>query len=132
MKKQLIIGMGTGRCGTVSLYNLLNSQKNSFARHESKPLLTWTFNKNAINTKLKKFFKRKEKYVGDVNSCYLPYAAYICKNIPSVRIVVLKRPKNEVVKSFMKQTSYFNWNHWVDHKGVKWRKAGKWDEMFPK
>mgnify|MGYP004002157313 FL=1 len=132
MKKQLIIGMGTGRCGTVSLYHLLNSQKGSFIRHESKPLLTWIFDKKAINYKLRKLLGRKEKYVGDVNSCYLPYVDYICKNHPSVRIIVLKRSKNEVIKSFLRQTSYFNWNHWVDHEGIKWKRAGKWDAMFPK
>ena len=130
--KQLIIGMGTGRCGTVSLYNFLNGQKDSFVRHESKPLLTWAFDKSAIDSKLSKLHNRKEKFVGDVNSCYLPYIDYICKNYPSVRIIVLKREKKAVIKSFMTQTSYFNWNHWVDHKGVKWKKADKWDKMFPK
>ena len=34
MKKQLIIGLGTGRCGTVSLSELLTSQKNTTVSHE--------------------------------------------------------------------------------------------------
>jgi len=132
MGEKLIIGMGTGRCGTVSLYRLLNLQNNSFFTHESKPLLTWEFNEDIIDIKLKKLLNKKEKYVGDVNSCYLPYTEFICKKNPSARIVVLKRSKKDVIKSFVNHTNFFNWNHWIKHNGVKWRKAGKWDKMHPK
>jgi len=131
IENKLIIGLGTGRCGTVSLYRLLNFQRNSFFTHESKPLLTWNFDKN-IDKKLKKFLKRKEKYVGDVNSCYLPYIDYILRKYPLTKCIVLKRPKQEVIKSFIKQTKTLNHNYWIKHDGKKWRKAKKWDNMHPK
>ena len=119
--------MGSGRCGTVSLYRLLNLQKNSFFTHESKPLLTWKFDKKSIDKKLKKILAKPKKYVGDVNSCYLPYVDYICKNYSSAKIVVLKRPKEEVVESFMRKKEIFG-HQWISKKG----KEGKWEKMFPK
>ncbi len=132
MNKKLIIGLGTGRCGTVSLYRLLNFQKNSFFRHESKPLLPWKFDKGKIDEKLRKYFNKDEKYMGEVNLSFLPYVEYIIKRYPLTRFIILKRPKEEVIRSFVRHTKPFNYNHWIEHKGKKWRKGGKWDTMFPK
>jgi len=132
MKKQLMIGLGTGRCGTVSLYRLLNYQKNSNISHESKPILKWEFDAKAIEIKLSAIMNKKGTYVGDVASYYLPYVGYILKKYPETKFVCLKRPKEEVVKSFTKHTNRWNWNHWINHYGNKWKKAGEWDDAFPK
>ena len=132
MEKQLIIGLGTGRCGTVSLYRLLKFQKYSFFTHESKPLLTWKFNKDLIDNKLRKYSNKDEKYSGEVNLSFLPYVEYIIKKNPSSKFIVLKRSKEEVVSSFVKHSGLLNHNYWVAHGGKGYRKAGKWDRMFPK
>lgn len=132
MKKQLIIGLGTGRCGTVSLYRLLDSQKNSDINHESKPLLTWKFSKKAIDSKLKQILKRNRKYVGDVAFYYLPYVEYILNKYSGTKFICLKRPKEEVIGSFVEHTNKLNWNHWINHDGKKWKKTGAWDKCFPK
>lgn len=130
MEKQLIFGMGSGRCGTTSLYRLLNFQKNSKITHESKPLLTWKFNKNKIDNKLGKILNQKKRYVGDVASYYLPYIEYIIKKYPSSKFIILKRPKKEVVESFLKKTKKRKWNHWTK-KEIK-KKHNRWDQIFPK
>lgn len=132
MKKQLIIGLGSGRCGTTSLYKLLNSQKNSFICHESKPLLTWIFDEKKIDNKLKKILSKDKKYIGDVASYYLQYIEHIISKNPSTKFIILKRPKEEVVKSFINKTkflNFFKWNLWI-RKPKK--KENKWSKMFPK
>jgi hypothetical protein len=132
MNKKLIIGLGTGRCGTVSLYRLLNFQKNSFFTHESKPLLPWKFNQKKIDGKLKTYLNKNKKYVGEVNLSFLPYVEYIIEKYPFAKFIVLKRPKKDVIKSILTFTGLSNYNHWIEHDGKKWRKGGKWDTMFPK
>lgn len=129
MKKKLIIGCGTGRCGTVSLYRLLNFQRDSFFVHESEPLLTWEFDKEAIDLKLGRLLGKKERYVGDVSSAFLPYLDYICGRYTGVRVVVLKRARGEVVKSFVWKTRKVGWNLWGKFGGEK---GGKWADMHPK
>jgi len=37
----LIIGLGTGRCGTHSLVDVLNAQDGAAVVHEDKPILHW-------------------------------------------------------------------------------------------
>lgn len=130
MKKQLIIGLGTGRCGTVSLSRLLNSQKNSNVSHESKPILTWKFDKEKIESKLNAISDKKGRYIGDVAFYYLPYVRYILKKFPNTKFVCLKRLKNEVIKSYLFKTK--GRNHLIDHFGNKWKKDNKWDYAFPK
>ena len=38
MRKRIVIGLGTGRCGTLSLTGLLNSQRSARVTHEGTPL----------------------------------------------------------------------------------------------
>jgi len=141
-RKKIIIGVGTGRCGTCSLANILDKQKNCAVTHESNPLLFWEFSKEKINQKLQSLLDYKGKFVGDIASYYLPYVEYILKRYPSTKVICLKRPKQETVKSFMKITPRFN--HWVsskmmedkgdyyiDYKKRRWIK-NYWDNCFPK
>jgi hypothetical protein len=48
---RLVIGCGTGRCGTMSLANLLDSQDNAWVTHELMQL-PWKFNKFALHNVL--------------------------------------------------------------------------------
>lgn len=127
MRKQLIIGLGTGRCGTTTLSRILANQKNSTFKHESKPILTWGFNKNEIDKKLKRIISQKGKYVGDVGLYYLNYVEYIIGKHPSSKFVILKRKKEEVVRSFLKKSKRYDlWRK--DHlKG-----QNTWIKAFPK
>jgi len=130
MEKQLIIGLGSGRCGTTSLYRLLNLQKNSHIRHESKPMLTWEYDKEKIDNKLEKILSKNKRYVGDVASYYLPYIEYIISKNPSAKFIILKRSREEVVKSFIKKTAKHDWNHWKIN--PRKNEINQWDSIFPK
>lgn len=129
MDKKLVFGIGTGRCGTVSLSKLLNSQKNSNFTHEIKPLLPWKFSKNEINKKLNQIIKRKPDYVGDIAFYYLPYVEYIIKKYPHTKFICLKRDKNETVESYDNKTGLKN--HWINHDGKKFMND-PYDKCFPK
>lgn len=127
-QKKLIFGIGTGRCGTVSLCELLNNQKDSNFTHEERPLLPWNGSNRNLDDKIKEILSRKENYVGDIAFYYLPYIEYILKKHPQTKIICLKRDKQEVVKSYLKKTK--GRNHWADHKGFIWRHC-EWDKCYP-
>lgn len=125
----MIFGIGTGRCGTVSLCGLLNNQKSSNFTHEERPLIPWNGSGRNVDDRIKKILSRKGDYVGDVAFFYLPYVEYILDNYPGTKIICLKREKEEVVKSYLKKTR--GRNHWVDHGGLIWNHC-EWDKCYPK
>ena len=53
MTKKIIFGLGTGRCGTVSLSHLLNEQSNAYFTHERPFLMPWVFENTYAVAKLK-------------------------------------------------------------------------------
>lgn len=108
MNKQLIIGLGTGRCGTVSFCDLLKLQ-NIDATHEHK-LLPWEFNKDCIDVLLSSIINRNKDIVSDIAFYYLPYVPYILSKYPNTKFVCLKRDKKQTVNSYMVKT--YNRNHW--------------------
>ncbi|SHE35525.1 Sulfotransferase domain-containing protein [Fodinibius roseus] len=126
--KKLVFGIGTGRCGTVSLCELLNNQKDSNFTHEEKPVLPWIRSIRDLDDKIKRILSRKEHYVGDIAFYYLPYIEYILANYPQTKIICLKRDRQEVVKSYLKKTR--GRNHWVNHNGFIWSHC-EWDKCYP-
>ena len=50
--RRLVIGLGTGRCGTVSLSRLLNAQPDAQVRHELRPYLPWAVDEALLARKL--------------------------------------------------------------------------------
>jgi hypothetical protein len=129
MKKNLVIGLGTGRCGTVSLSLILDLQKNAVFSHESKAFLPWKFSETAILKKIKALLSKKGNFVGDVAFFYLPYVEYILANNPRAKFICLKRDKKETVESYSKKTK--GRNHWMEHGGGKWKKDAQWDDCYP-
>src|SRR5699024_1258842 len=127
--KKLIFGLGTGRCGTVSLSTLLNQQKGANITHEFKPVLPWEFSQHHIDEKLENNVNRKEKYVGDVAFYYLPYVNYIISKYTNVNFICLKRDKKQVIDSYLRKTK--GRNHWINHYGALWRSDPVWDKCYP-
>ena len=97
MNKKLIFGLGTGRCGTVSLSELLNIQAGFAVTHESEPLLPWEFDKKAIEKKLEQLLQYEGAVVGDVAFYYLPYVEYILSGYANAKFICLKRDKAETL-----------------------------------
>jgi len=131
---KLVIGVGTGRCGTVSLSQLLCHQHNCNVTHEryahnvrwGSPSYLWAY-RLWCDT-----LGDDDKIVGDVAYYWLPHIEQILSWAKSlgreVRIVGLQRSKNDTVHSYMKWTE--NHNHWQRHNGKKYLYS-KWDHTFP-
>jgi len=128
MEKRLVIGIGTGRCGTRSLSNVLGSQPDSSFTHEARPLLPWRFSEEAISKKLADLHNYEGVFIGDVASYYLPYVEYILSRDPSAKFICLKRAKQEVITSFLRRS--IDKNLWMAHDGKRWKKNDN-DQCFP-
>jgi len=95
------IGCGTGRCGTRTLAKIIGVCDHIDVTHEQSPCLPWVKNMELF---LKKYsiMNGNKKGVGDVAFSYLPYLEDFIKITPEIRIIILKRIKEDVIKSFQK------------------------------
>lgn len=131
--KNIIFGLGTGRCGTESLATLLNQQHNSFVTHER---YRWRLGWEHCESQVESIFKRKvqketENFAlyGDVAFSWLPYVDLILQLEPRAKFICLKRKKEDTVNSWLRKVPDFN--HWQKHNGSKYR-FGHWSRSFPK
>ena len=130
--KTVIIGLGTGRCGTHSLAALLNNQENTSITHEMNdvPFINWCVNSNDFNKLCGIIDNKNKEFVGDVSFFYLPYIPDLLVKYDNIKFISIKRPKESTIKSYMKWTE--GRNHWITHNGNgKWRKC-IWDKCYPK
>lgn len=117
----VVIGCGTGRCGTWSLSILLNSQKGYSIGHESIRL-PWILSEEGAS-KACDFFNYMSEgrtAAGDVASWYGPYAEYFIQRVEA-KVVYLKRDALQVAASFAKKMKLKKANHWTredsEHRG---------------
>ena len=137
--KTLIISIGTGRSGSVSLSKFLSHQKSMYVLHEGRlkekkirKLFKWENDEiNIFNwiEELKKYNNTND-FFGDTGMYYLPYAKKLINRYPHIKIIGLIRDKNEVVNSYLRKTK--GRNHWYNHDGKEWKKDKKWDPCYPK
>ena len=136
--KKLIISIGTGRCGSVSLSKFLSSQKSTNFLHEGRleshdirKLIKWENDDKSLFDWIDFLLKLDEnRFIGDTGMYFLPYVEKIINKFPEVRIIVMERKKSEVVNSYVKKT--IGRNHWLNHNGDVWEIDTKWDPCFPK
>jgi hypothetical protein len=125
--KRLVLGIGTGRCGSTTLTHLLNSQPDCVATHEAYPLLAWHGDDALAVQKANAILSRPVPIAADVAWFYLPYVESILRQVPEARVICLERPKHEVVDSFLRKLSP-GVNHWSDDPE---RKRHRLDGCFP-
>jgi hypothetical protein len=130
----IVLGIGTGRCGTQALMTFLNLQKIN-TLHESI-LLPWDFDSVSLNSLLAKLTKESTvdyPDVGDVNFSLLNYIEPLLKSVcgesvepgleskyfylpeNDIRVVCLRRDRAETVKSWMNNHKNFNFWSGADH-----------------
>lgn len=128
--KKIIIGLGTGRCGTMSLAKILDGQENTSISHEfCRSDLPWNKDINKFEKLYDLMNKRKEGIVGDVSFYLLPYVNESLKRNSGTKFIIIKRNKEETIKSYLKKTE--GRNHWNNHDGKIWR-SSSWDHCYPK
>lgn len=119
----LLIGLGTGRCGTVSLSKLLSMQKDCKVTHE-KHMMPWSVNENLFEQTYKSITSGEESFIGDVAFYHLPYVDLILKKNKETKFIILKRPREEVITSYMKKT--IGMDHWRPT-----TRPNPWDICYP-
>jgi len=141
----IVLGVGTGRCGTQALMTFLNLQKIN-TLHESV-LLPWVFDLVSLNSLLAKLSKTSTvdyPDLGEVNFSLLNYVEPLLKEVmkneifhhglsgeevkaplpelgglfpanTDIRVVCLRRDKAETVNSWMNNHKNFNFWSSTDH-----------------
>lgn len=118
--KKYIFGLGTGRCGTLSLARLLSLQDESFVTHEGLlvtekvcfgekflPLLGWNFSEPEIRAHVGSVTQFQGDVIVDVAFYYLNYVEYLIKHLEWIRFICLKRDRAATIRSFL-QWNRFN------------------------
>lgn len=121
---KIIIGLGSGRCGTVTLSTLLSNIRGVNVKHELKHILPWDGYVDIVIDKISQISNLEGDIVGDVGFYYLNYVMVILKCHPAhdIKFVCLRRSKAKTVESF-----YKIWG--VRHNGIEDK---KWQEALPK
>lgn len=130
--KQLIFGLGTGRCGTFSLTKLLNAQPGTEITHEAYTL-PWEPDEIKFYNGIHSILGPDSGRVGDVAYYWLPYVSRILADYPDAKFVCLYRDKALVVESHFNNTP--GRNYWTEPDSVHW--SDKWehrdaDVAFPR
>jgi hypothetical protein len=133
---KLILGTGSGRCGTTSLARLLAFQPETTSTHElSEPGVSML----AVPTEDPAFVfgtfrdvvaSRSNRFNADCAFYWLGIVDRLVAHYGDrLRIVCLERPRDEVVASFERKAAPFN--HWQHHDGTVYQHI-VWDQCFPK
>lgn len=105
--------------------------------HEEPPRLPWQRRPGdrVIRERFARIRRMRDgQLLGDVASFYLPYVEDVIAVEPNVRIICLKRSREEVIRSFC------NWldrvhplptNHWAEMPAPGWHHHPIWTRIFP-
>lgn len=127
----IVLGVGTGRCGTLSLAKLLDGCIGFNCTHEAAPTLSWVVSEHEYVDKLCRI--RAVDNHGDICAAYLPYLPKFLADIPDLRVIALRRPAEEVAQSFeewLDTTGPARRHHWYDHGGNGWLQD-PYDRTYP-
>lgn len=89
--KEVIVGFGTGRCGTKSLAHFLNNQADCFVTHEGGSDLNIA----------KDGAGHEQHFIGDVGHYWIQSIDVIVQKYPDVYLINITRDDDETVKSFL-------------------------------
>lgn len=128
MKRQLVIGAGTGRCGTTTLAKLLDLQPGGVVTHERMASkFKWNQPAEAMQRIMHTFNNMDAGLIGDValqHGCCLPQW---CDK--GAKVVILKRDLDGYLASWKKKAA--NRNNWQPA-GQGGTKKSRWFHCFPK
>jgi len=131
---KLVLGVGTGRCGTKSLTRLLEHQDDTYATHERYgPRVRWDCPPNLWPKRLWVDTMRNDhSIVASVDFKWTNHIEHFLewgeKLGREVRVVGLKRDRQEVIDSYDKWKP--NSDHWSFH-GYRETKPDEWDHCYP-
>ncbi len=148
--RQLIFGLGTGRCGTMSLARVLSTLEGFSMLHEGRSEcggvvvcpegerashrvdgnLPWNADRGACRARVDALLQLPGAVVGDTAFYYLPYVEWLARQYgAAAAFVCLRRERAATVQSFLEFTP--GRNHWMAHDGSRWSLDEQWDDAFP-
>lgn len=149
--QRVVIGLGSGRCGTMSLAKILDSQVDTACTHEfgsvalppskrhKKKRTRQTFdplpwdprNELEMKKRLMRMQAQPHSLVGDCSLYLLPYVFFIA-HATNASFVCLQRDREETIDSFLRWTEDRSprRNHWQRHDGTEYEHT-VWDKAFP-
>jgi len=136
VKTRLIVGVGSGRCGTHSLARLLYLQENTVSTHERyNEMIRWNCPKNLWPLRLWRDTKAKGPLVrADISLSWTPHIGTFLdwaeQEDRFLRIVGMKRDRDEVVNSYI-DAKLEDTNHWTYPPKKPDEKTHPWDEAYP-
>ena len=108
--QQIVIGFGTGRCGTNSLAAFLNQQPGYHVTHEQAGL-AWYPAITDTETCMGRFFaSRTGTVIGDVGFYWINYLPLILRTYQGAKAINIRRPLDEVVESFWTYKDHGGWD----------------------
>jgi hypothetical protein len=132
---KLIIGVGTGRCGTKSLVRLLAQQPATHATHERfQDRVRWNCPKNLWPLRLWRDTAQQEgpPVRAEVALHWTPHIRAFLKWADqegrTLRVVGLKRSREETIDSYMRWKP--DADHWSYH-GHRSQATDDWDHCYP-
>lgn len=106
--KQLVIGYGTGRCGSKSLAAFLNRQRDIHFTHEAVDISYWPL-RTTYRDSIAKLMEYDSPIIGDIAPQWINYLDRLVEDFPSVKFIYMSRGDiQEVTKSFYSYLKYSN------------------------
>ena len=133
MSERLIIGLGTGHCGTRSLAKLFSLQEDTIAFHEFPPPVAISSTPGLIKERLDLLLCQRPGTIADVAFWYLPFVKLIWSQAPSAKFICLERPKDEFIHSVLKYIApgYFPLQYFKTNPRVKGPEFGMCFPQYP-
>jgi hypothetical protein len=133
-RPQVILGIGSGRCGSTSLCAGFAAVENSCATHENPPLIDWQPLEAQVRFHLRRFALLAQHYslVFDAAHWWLNVLDRFLTAFPDGKVVALQRHTDDCVRSFLriKGSGRNSVNHWAPRDNTFWG-TNLWDPVYP-
>ena len=131
---RIVLGMGTGRCGSTSLVALLGTVQGSCSTHENPPLVYWSPQPEQLEFHIRRF-KLLADYFAltfDASHWWLNSAEPFLREFPDGKIIGLHREKSSCAQSFINVKGHGrrSINNWVAAPNNIWRLT-PWNLTYP-
>jgi len=131
---QIVLGLGSGRCGSTSLSALLGAIEGSCATHENPPLIYWRPEKAQLDFHMRRFKLLSEFFplVFDASHWWLRAIDRFFTEFPNGKAIGLHRDTQTCAQSFarVKGQGRGSINHWVAPGNGVWC-TNYWDPTYP-
>ena len=116
-RPKLIIGTGTGRCGTMSLAHFLDSQGGTYVSHEGfREHLPWEPDFELMQAFIDQIYQQAHgcDRVGNVSFYWQKYIGQVIEHVDEdARIFIIERPRKGMVDSWLRRCHRKNKDHFT-------------------